>query len=298
MKSAQVLLPQSFSLRIFQAKLPLTASRRTVMNPSNQSQAKNQPTLTEIMSGFLRRQTDAHRDGLAGIDLTSEVQPYEAGPVQPIDARPAWEEATAVLRLTKITSDDKALKAPPNWPTLVAAHEPAFDLTLSLGNFPQLVRDLHRLLAARDLNELRQVARTSVEVPALVDWSSALAAKPQFPQLLVAVGALRLARQFERAEQIIKASDSAVPTQWRALWENEKAALAWHRGDTETARRIWQSQPESVVVWFNRGMSALFTNRPDEARTALGHAVTQLPETSAWHHLARLYLTLAESRGQ
>jgi hypothetical protein len=298
MKSAQVLLRYSFSLRISQAKLPITASRRTDMNPLNQSQVKNQPSLTEIMAGFLRRQTDAHRDGLAGIDLSSEVEPYEAGPVQPIDARPAWEEATAALRLTRTASDEKVLKAPPNWPTLVAAHEPAFDLTLSLGNFPQLVRDLHRLLAARDLNVLRQVARTPVEVPALVDWSSALAAKPQFPHLLLAVGTLRLARQFERAEEIVSSGDKAVPSQWRSLWENEKASLAWARGDAEAARRIWQSQPESVVVWFNRGMSALFTNRWDEARTALNRAVTQLPETSAWHHLARLYLTLAESRGQ
>jgi hypothetical protein len=43
-------------------------------------------------------------------------------------------------------------------------------------------------------------------------------------------------------------------------------------------------------------MAALFLDQPAEARSALGEAANRIPETSAWHHLARLYLALAEMR--
>ena len=53
--------------------------------------------------------------------------------------------------------------------------------------------------------------------------------------------------------------------------------------------------PANTPVLFNRGMAALFSDRPQEARTALTEAVARLPEAGAWHHLGRLYLALAES---
>ncbi len=267
------------------------------MKAANQAQDKNQPSLAEIMTGYLQRQMEDHADGLATFDSGGEVQPYEAGPVQPIDARPAWEEATAVIQFAGGSSDGRALKAPPGWPTLVAAHEPAFDLALCLGNFPQLVRDLHRLMAAQDLVQLRQSAgKTAVDVPGLGDSANSVAAKRQFPQLLLAIGALRLAKQFALAERLLRDGEPHVPAEWRSLWDNEKAALAWHKGDSEGARRLWQAQPESVIVHFNRGMANLFTGHLDEARADLARAVAQLPESSAWHHLGRLYATLAEGR--
>ena len=43
-------------------------------------------------------------------------------------------------------------------------------------------------------------------------------------------------------------------------------------------------------------MAALFLGRPAEARAPLGQAIPRLPEDNSWHHLARLYLTLAEMR--
>ena len=49
-----------------------------------------------------------------------------------------------------------------------------------------------------------------------------------------------------------------------------------------------------MPVRFNRGMAALFLGRPAEARDHLKAAVGGLAETGAWHHLASLYLTLAE----
>jgi hypothetical protein len=91
---------------------------------------------------------------------------------------------------------------------------------------------------------------------------------------------------------LIKTHDSSVPPAWRAAWANEKAALAWQRGRFEEARSQWQALPDSVPVLFNRGMAALFCGHPDEARAALTDAVAQLPDTGAWHHLGRLYLSM------
>ena len=84
-----------------------------------------------------------------------------------------------------------------------------------------------------------------------------------------------------------------VPANWAAAWANETAAILWHCGSKAEAAKRWQELPESIPVLFNRGMAALFTGRTDDARANLRRAVAKLPESSGWHHLARLYLALA-----
>jgi tetratricopeptide (TPR) repeat protein len=253
------------------------------------------PSPAELLAGYLQRQQQTHAAGLAGPDLDGEVVPYEAGPVQPIDARTAWDEAVAALRLFVPAHPLREIKPPTDWPSLVHGQEPAAALALCLGNFPQLVRDLHPLLRAEHLHDLRPAAHPAV-APNLLAWVDKIAAKPHYPQLLLAVALLRLARLFDRAGELLSSHESDVPAEWRPAWDNEKAALAWHRGETEEARRLWLAQPPSAAVLFNRGMAALFLDRPEEARPALAEAAERLPETSAWHHLARLYLSLAEMR--
>jgi hypothetical protein len=112
----------------------------------------------------------------------------------------------------------------------------------------------------------------------------------------VTLGVLRMARQFERADQFVQTHEPNVPADWRVAWDNEVAALAWHRGEHEPAAAAWNKQPESVPIWFNRGMAALFLGRVAEARVWLTRAADLLPESSSWHHLARLYLTVADMR--
>jgi hypothetical protein len=251
-----------------------------------------QPDLSSLLARYLQRQVEAHAEGLgmASTDL-GEVFPYEVGPVQPIDARPAWEEAVAVARFYGPV-ETRAWQAPPQWSQLVAAHESATALAFCVGNFPQLVRNFQALTQAGDLAELRPTAGRPVEVTTLLDWAHQASAAKLFPRVLLALGALRLAKHLEAADALVKANDASVPPQWQAAWANEKAALAWQRGRCEDARSQWQAQPASVPVLFNRGMAALFCGHPAEARTALTEAVAQLPETSAWHHLGRLYLTM------
>jgi hypothetical protein len=250
-----------------------------------------------LLAGYLRRQTEAHAAGLAAAEAGGEVVPYEAGPVQPIDARTAWEEATAAVRFFTPARAPRGWQPPPHWPTLVAAHEPAASLAFSLGNFPQLVRDLHLVLQVPGPREQRTDVIRPAAAPLLAGWTAEAGRQGRYPDVLLGLGALRLARLFEEAGDVFQAHEGDVPAEWRPVWENEKAALAWHRGAEEEARQLWLAQAASVPVLFNRGMSALFLDLGREARPALTEVVKAIPESSAWHHLTQLYLTLAETRG-
>jgi hypothetical protein len=255
-----------------------------------------QPDLARLLSNYLQRQKVAHGLGLATLNAIAEVVPHEAGPVQPIDARLAWDEAVVPLRLFVPNERANTLPAPPSWPTLVAIHEPAFALALSVANFPQLVRDLHPLLHATSLTELRPAASQPLAVPGLSEWVTQFVARKQFPQTLLAVGTLRLAKHFDQAADLLRDLDSDVPGPWRSAWANEQAALAWQRGRAGEARASWLAQPPSVPVQFNRGMAALFLGDPKEARSSIPQALAGLAEDGAWYHLGRLYLALAEAR--
>ena len=243
-----------------------------------------QPALADLTARYLGRQTIAHTAGLAPVE-TPEVEPYEAVPVQAVDPRQAWDEATAVLSYFGGGSVP-AGKAVAEWPQLVAGQESHTALPMATGYYPQLVRDLAPLFHAEKLSELVREPAPALEVvlPAKADDVS---------RALAVVGALRLARQYESAERALQAIQP--PAAWRDACANEEAALLWQTGRRDEAARRWQAMPDSVPVLFNRGMAALFLDRPADARTALRSVVDRIPESSGWHHLARLYLALAES---
>jgi hypothetical protein len=265
--------------------------------PKETTQPVGQPALAELMARYLKNQVSAHADGLAGVPAGGEVVPFEAAPVQPVDARLAWDDALAVLKFFRPAAATRPLQPPPHWAQLVSAHEPAVGLAFCFGNFPQLVRNFQPLLHSANLGKMRPQGGRAVAVPALFDQAAEVAAKKQYPQTLVALGALRLAKQFERAGELLRAPEAEVPAEWRPAWANEAAALAWHRGQGEEALAQWQAQARSVPVLFNQGMAALFLDKPAIAAACLKEVVGQIPEAGSWHHLGRLYLTLAENRG-
>jgi tetratricopeptide (TPR) repeat protein len=255
--------------------------------------SRTHDALTELFRRYLSEQAAAQAEGLGYAEPSDEVTPYDAGPVQPVDPKVAWDEALAAARLLGPDLPAKAWKVVPEWPALVAGQEPAVALAFAVGNFPQLVRDLHPLLSGGDLTGLRPRPGRAAEAPALVQRA---AAAQDGPALLLAAGALRLARRFDEADDALHRA-KALPAEWQALVANEAAALAWHLGDAERAAALWAGQPDSAPVLFNRGMAALFLGRPADARASLTKAVALLPESGAWHHLGQLYLALAATRG-
>jgi len=249
-------------------------------------------SVTELFYCYLHRQIAVQAAGLGLGDPEGQAIPHDPPSAQALDPQLAWEDALAVMQWSRAgipPVSPERWEAPPNWPSLVAALEPAFALAFCVGNFPQRVRNVQPLLIGGDVTTLRNERDLPVIVPpALLQWAYAV---QSYPQLFMAIGVLRLARRFDEARELLR-SKGKTPAAWRALRANEEAALAWHRGDTEQALQRWQTQQTNVPVLFNRGMAALFLGRPAEARLSLEQAVAQLPETSAWHHLGQLYLTL------
>lgn len=264
---------------------------------SNVSDNFSQPGLADLFAQYLRRQTTAQAAGLAPDELGSEVVPFEAAPIQPVDAGTAWKDALTALTVDRPGIDRTACAVPPDWPSLVAGQEPALGLPLCICNFPQAVRSLHSLLESAAWSGFPPTAARPISAPALLAWAGKFTRKPQFPEALIALGALRLAKQFALAEELLALRAEQIPIDWRGAWDNERAGLAWHQGRTEEAVRLWQSQAETVPVLFNRGMAALFTGQPEDAQSSLSEAVRGLPEENSWHHLGKLYLALAEMRG-
>jgi hypothetical protein len=254
----------------------------------------SQPNLADLMSRYLQRQADACAVGAAA--SPDEVTPYEAGPVQPIDPKVAWDESLAVFKLAGQPADTRGWKAPPGWPTLVAGHEPVLALAMSAASFPQLVRNFHMILQTTELTHLRPQLGRATPAPELAAWAEDVAGRKQFPHTLLALGSLRLAKQIDAADAFAAKHDADVPADWRTAWGNEKAALAWHAGRSEEALAIWRKLEPTVPVLFNRGMAELFLGETGAGRQHLADAVARIPETSAWHHLGRLYLTLAQGR--
>lgn len=256
-------------------------------------ETSGQPNLTDLLAHYLARQADAQADGIATYD--AEVTPYEVGPVQPLDPKLAWEEALAALTQHG-KSAGKRLQAPPHWAQLVVGHESIVAIAFSVGNFPQLMRNFHDVLTQPDLSAMLPRSGRPSSASELGAWVEQAGQKGQVPQMLVALGALRLAKHFDAADAFVRAHDANIPAEWRMAWENEKAALLWHSGRHDEARLAWDRLEPTAPVLFNRGMAALFCGDGLTAKKYLADAIAQVPPSSAWHHLGRLYLTLTELR--
>src|SRR5437764_5994600 len=161
-------------------------------SPENRPPAA-QPDIAALMARFLGRQSAAHAAGLAAA-VPGDIEPYEAVPVQAVDPRQAWDEAAAVL--AHFGGQTKAGKAPVDWPQLVVAQPSHTGLAFAAGNFPQLVRDLAPLYHAESLAELPVTDGPAVSGTRVDTWADGAARTGSFPQVLLALGVLRLARQW------------------------------------------------------------------------------------------------------
>lgn len=263
-----------------------------VVNVNPESRATGgQPSLEELTARFMSRQLQAAANGLAGAPA-NDVEPYEAVPVQAVDPRQAWDEAIVAVSTFGATAAEIG-KPISDWPQLVAAQPSVSALPLAAGNFPQMVRDLSPIFHSERLSDLLTRSTGAVEVAGFENWTSFKDQSATFPRKLLSVGVLRLVRMFDAANRELSELKKCAPNHWRSAIANEEAATLWQCGECDPAAKLWQSLPESVPVLFNRGMSHLFLGNHEFARNDLRQVVAQLPESSGWHHLGRLYLALA-----
>jgi len=253
-----------------------------------------QPHLEDLLGQYLQRQASARASGLVFREMSGEVVPFDAVPTRPVDVRLAWDGAVAAVRYLHPGFPAKTWQAPAEWPAVVAARESAASVAFCLGYFPQMLHVLQPLLTGTGMSKLRPTGAPAAQIA--VEPEESDSPSKSFPQVLLTLSLLRLAGKFNEAREWIQCNQQNVPTEWQACWANEQAALAWHAGRSEEAAKLWQAQPPSAPVLFNRGLAALFLDQLDQAQSLLAEAVAQIPEDDPWHHLGRLYLALAQTR--
>ena len=133
------------------------------MTVPSHTAGRTPPPLSALFAEYLLGQTTAQAQGLGFAAPTGEVEPYESAPVQPIDPRQAWTDALAAA---DHFPGAKATWTPPaDWPMLVAEQAPAVALAFCLGNYPQMVRDLHHCWGDGDLTAVRAVPAGAAAAP-------------------------------------------------------------------------------------------------------------------------------------
>ncbi|QEL16160.1 tetratricopeptide repeat protein [Limnoglobus roseus] len=230
-----------------------------------------QPSLADLTSRFLARP--------AALETDTSVEPHEVMAGFTADARTTWTEATAAAKFLGVK--DLPATLPGEW----AAHSrqaSAEFLPLAIGHFPQQVRDINSLISpAKKLS-------TTTESRG---WTATSAKSPLANALLQAASA-RVGGNYAEAERLLAQAETLADETAKTVVENERAALLWQQGQRTAAVAIWK-QSDNRVSAFNLGMAALANGQKSEAHAHLNAAAEQLPESSGWHHLARLYLALA-----
>jgi hypothetical protein len=250
------------------------------------------PPIAHLLARFLARQADARNAGIPETPV-NEVEPFEATAFLMIEPRTAWNEAAQAIQLLDPQHVSPTLTPPGDWAGMVSSPIALFAVPFAAGNYPQLVRDLATLLKTPNRAELQPKSAAANSAPGLEKWASQAIRRREFPAALMAIGTLRLSGD-PSAQAMLEELRPHVPARWTAAFANEEAALAWQTGNAHKACEMWSSQPDSVPVCFNRGMSALFTNRSGEAQASLTPAIGMVPEDNAWQSLARLYLALSQ----
>jgi hypothetical protein len=256
------------------------------------------PRIDEILARFILRQAESPdvepSPELGEVVLFQAVGLYQPDPRTAL--REALEAAGLLLGPQAASMFQSGLKGPGEWAHLVRSIPPMMAVPFCLGNYPQLVHDLSPLMAAKSLKELAKSSEEALDVREIQDWGRLMLVNARLAEALLAAAALRLARQLDAAAALLAEVRRQAPVSWEPLLINEEAALAWHRGDTGHAAQLWSSHPhqDNPVVQFNRGLAFLFDDQTAEAKQLLAASAAALPEKSAWHHLARMYLALIE----
>jgi len=241
----------------------------------------NQPSLADLTDRLLQARTSAET-GDFGVE--SEVEPHEILHGFRVDARTAWSDSLAALKL--FAMKDLPAATPPEWSSFVTFERGLDAISMAAGNFPQRLQDLQHLVSTTDLSVFRpQPDQTIVEgFVGLRCWIGKQQSGNDHGSKLLANGISR------------HLGETTNPTATSPAEANEHAADLWSLGRCEEAVASWMSQEDHPVVSFNRGMGLLFCGRAKDAIPHLRSAAEQLPDLSGWSHLARLYLALAQSR--
>jgi hypothetical protein len=243
------------------------------------------PTLQELLAKYLAQSAEAP------VLPVSEVEPHQAALPAWTEPRAVWGEALRTAQLLLPAQAAWQCEVSAAWAKLLGESGTQGAVTFCLGHVPQLLYDVTPLLTkgrqALKLPEPRPDAGPAPE--------GSLTKNASLPEKFLHTACLRMAGHFAAAEQQLMALAKEGGSEYALLLANERAALAWQRGDVKAAVQLWSTRAEQPVFAFNLGLAALCQGDVTTAATHLKKAAGALPESDPWHHLAHVYLTLAEA---
>jgi len=236
-----------------------------------------QPSLHELTARFLANRAASPVDS-----IESEVQPHEVigGFQAPVKA--TWDEATAALRFLGVSPEK--LACPPEWAAFVALETDLVLVPLAAGFFPQRFRKLPGQVAQAKHRSVSQVPGFS----GLRGWVRKALKSGSPTQLLIAAGIAAQLGDWADAETALSEAEAVCTGDWNAALKNQRAAVAWLKGEAVVARQQW-AQLDHPTSAFNRSFGMVSGHEKNDELLA---ATKDLPETSGWRHLASLYQLL------
>ena len=239
------------------------------------------PSLRDLTARYLVSRAAAPDAG-----VESEVEPHEVlGGFRPTAAQ-TWADAVAPLAAAGLPAD--GLACPPEWVAFTQAGGPTAAVPLAAGFFPQRVSDPSALFAGR---LPAAGADRQPGFDALRQWVAAAVGSGSAARLLLAAGVAAALGDALTADAMIAAAEPLCVGPARPAWENQRAAVRFVAGQGAGWDGVAGPAGE-----FNRGMAALFANKPGDAVGPLRRAADALPAGSGWAALAGLYATLAAAR--
>ena len=209
----------------------------------------------------------------------SEVELYQAQPALGLDLAMAWNEA--MLPGVLLAEVEPKMKS-----RFPAAWNAARNLSLAapfpccVGMAPQFLQKIDGILDNADV-----FFQQEVTLPTAMSAEVNLENKSPLSQLAVA----RLAGDVALSNRLINELDGEL------IQKNEQAAQLWLSGNRADARQIWDDlETENPVIAFNQGLAALAAGDREHGRERLNVAVQGFEESTGWHHLAELYLAIAQ----
>ena len=235
------------------------------------------PTIADLTARLLAAADDFGFDPVEDGDVT----PHDASLGHRTEPRLAWKHAASALTAAGVFATNAT--PPSAWANLVARQAPAAWLPFAAGNYPQRVRDLTQVL-----HPINATVPAGAAPSGLEKWATSQtdAAK------VIAAGVCRSAGAYELCERLLNEAAEA-PAEVIA---NERAALLWEKGQRTEAAAVW-AKLDTVPARFNRGLASLANHDAERAKVLFAAVQSELPESDPWHHLAGLYLTVAELQG-